>query len=127
MIGLSRLFRRRSPEVRESYTDQVISRIMAASASGASDGAALAAIETSARWWGAGLSSATVTPDNLALKSVSPLVLDSIGRSLCRSGESLHMIDVRNGRVTLTPISLWEVHGSEELTQLVLPLHAQRP
>ena len=116
MIGLSRLFRRRSPEVRESYTDQVISRIMAASASGASDGAALAAIETSARWWGAGLSSATVTPDNLALKSVSPLVLDSIGRSLCRSGESLHMIDVRNGRVTLTPISLWEVHGSEELT-----------
>ena len=96
-----------------SYTDQVISQILS-SASGASDGGALAAIETSARWWGSGLASATVKPDTPALRSVSPGILDSIGRNLCRAGESLHMIAVRNGQVTLTPVSLWEVHGSDD-------------
>ena len=103
----------RRPEVRESYTDQVIARIMA-SASGASDGGALAVIEASCRYWGAGLASATLKPDNVALRSVSPSVLDAVGRALCRVGESLHMIDVRGGRVTLTPVSLWEVHGSDD-------------
>ena len=73
-------------EVRSAnYTDQVIAQIMA-SASGSSDGSALAAIETAARIWGAGLSSATVKPDNLALRAVSPAILDGIGRSLCRDG-----------------------------------------
>ena len=102
------------PEVRSAnYTDQVIAQIMS-HASGASDGSALAAIETSARWWGSGLASATIKPPkNLALSSITPSVLDAIGRALCRSGESLHRIDVRNGQVTLTPISLWEVHGDE--------------
>ena len=100
------------PEVRESYTDQVIARLLS-SASGASDGGALAVIEASCRYWGAGLASASVKPDNVALRSVSPSVLDTIGRALCRVGESLHMIDVRGGRVTLTPVSLWEVHGSD--------------
>ena len=33
MIGLSRLFRRR-PEVRESYTDTVVARIMASASGG---------------------------------------------------------------------------------------------
>ena len=96
-----------------SYTDQVISQILA-SASGVSDGGALAAIETAARWWGSGLSSATVKPDDLSLRAITPTILDSIGRALCRSGDSLHMIAVRNGQVTLTPVSLWEVHGSED-------------
>ena len=101
------------PEVRESYADQIIARIMA-SASGASDGGALAVIEASARIWGSGLASAAVKPDNVALRSVTPSVLDTIGRALCRSGESLHLIDVRGGRVDLTPISLWEVHGDAD-------------
>ena len=45
---------RRPVEVRESYTDMVVSRLVAA-ASGVGDGGALAAIETAARWWGFGL------------------------------------------------------------------------
>ena len=109
-LGLSQPPR---PEVRESYTDQVISRIMASS-SGASDGGALAVIEASARYWGSGLASATVSPPSMSLSAVTPSVLDSIGRALCRSGQSLHAIAVRNGRVTLTPVSLFEVHGSDD-------------
>ena len=103
-------------EVREAnYTDQVIAQIMA-HASGASDGSALAAIETAARWWGLGLSSATVTPSNLATRAITPSVLDTIGRALCRSGESLHVISVRDGAVVLTPASAWEVRGSDDPT-----------
>ena len=104
----------RKPEVRSAnYTDQIISQIMS-HASGASDGSALAAIETAARLWGAGLSSATVSPSNLALRAVTPSVLDSIGRALCRSGESLHVIDVHGGRVTLTPTANWTVQGDSD-------------
>ena len=102
-------------EVREtSYTDQVVARLIRAATGVGGDGSTLAAVETAARWWGAGLSSATVKPDNLALRSVSPPVLDSIGRSLCRSGESLHVIDVRHGQVSLTPCGAWSVSGSDD-------------
>ena len=101
------------PEVRESYTDQVVAQIMS-HAGGASGGGALAVIETASRLWGAGLSSATVKPDTPALKGVSAVVLDSIGRSLCRDGESLHVIDVRGGRVELTPTANWTVRGDSD-------------
>ena len=104
---------RRIPEVRESYTDQVIARLVAASA-GVGDGGAIAAIETASRWWGSGLASATVKPDNLALQAVTPAILDSIGRSLCRSGEALYAIDVRGGRVRLIACGSWTVSGSDD-------------
>ena len=110
-LGLSQLPRRR--EVRESYTDTVIARLVAASA-GVGDGGALAAIETAARWWGFGLASATVTPSTLPLRAVTPSLLDTVGRALCRAGESLHVIAVRNGRVTLTPTASWTVHGTDD-------------
>ena len=101
-------------EIRSAnYTDQVVAAIMA-SASGSSDGGALGAIETAARWWGSGLASATVRPSAIALDGVTPTILDSIGRSLCRVGESLHVIRVLNGRVTLTPTSSWTVLGSDD-------------
>ena len=96
-----------------SYADLVVSRLVAA-ATGAGDGSALAAIETAARWWGLGLASATFKPPSLALSGLTPSVLDAIGRALCRAGESLHVIDVRNGRVTLTPCGSWAVLGSDD-------------
>ena len=110
MIGLGLTQPPRRPvEVRESYTDTVVARLISA-ASGSGEGGALAAIETASRWWGSGLASAKVKPDNLALRSVTPLVLDAVGRALCRSGESrLHVIDVRSGRVSLTPCGSWTV------------------
>ena len=112
MIALGLKYEPR-PEVRESYTDTVIARLVAAS-SGVGDGGALAAIETASRWWGSGLASATVKPDNLALKSVSPLVLDAVGRALCRSGESLHVIAVSGGRVRLIACGSRTVSGSDD-------------
>ena len=105
---------RSRPEVRSSsYADKIVSQLLA-SASGASDGGALGALETAARLWGVGLSSATVKPDNIALRSVSPAVLDSVGRSLCRQGESLHVIDVIGGRVRLIACGSWDVSGTDD-------------
>ena len=104
----------RRPEVRSAnYTDQVVSRLVA-QASGVGDGGALGAIETAARLWGAGLGSARVTPSSSALSAITPSVLDTIGRGLCRAGESLHVIDVRAGRVTLTPCGAWTISGSDD-------------
>ena len=101
------------PEVRESYTEQVLSRLVSFAA-GASDGAALGAVETAARLWGSGLASATVKPTSNALRGVTAGVLDSVGRSLVRRGESLHIVDVRSGRVLLTPCASWNVLGSDD-------------
>ena len=100
------------PEVRSSsYADKIVSQLLSSASGASAEGGALGALETAARIWGAGLSSATVKPDNVALKGVSAVVLDSIGRSLCRDGESLHVIDVRGGRVELTPTANWTVQG----------------
>ena len=96
-----------------NYADQVVAQILA-SATGASDSSAIGAIEVASRWWGSGLASANVTPSALALAAVTPSVLDTIGRALCRDGESLHAIAVRNGRVTLTPTASWTVQGDSD-------------
>ena len=115
MIGLARLFRRR-PEVRESYADQVVSRIIA-SAGESSDGRALAAIETAARLVGCQvLASAAVKPFHPCTRGLSlPSVLDAIGRALCRvRGKRCILLTFANGRVMLTPCAQsWTVHGSD--------------
>ena len=49
-----------------------------------------------------------------SLRSRRPYVLDTVGRQLCRRGEALFVIDVRNGRVTLTPTSSFDVRGSDD-------------
>ena len=105
------------PEVRSSsYTDQVISRLFAAAAGGTGDGSALGALETCSRLWGAGLSSARVTPTSSALAAVTPAVLDAIGRALCRTGESLFVIDVFYDRVSLIPCGSWSMSGGHDPT-----------
>ena len=56
----------------------------------------------------------SLKPSTTALRAVTPTFLDGVGRALCRSGESLHVIDVRNGLLTLTPSASWSVHGSDD-------------
>ena len=99
------------PEVRESYTDQVIARMVSAS-SGGGDGGALAVSEACARWWSSSLASASVAPDVPALRALTPSTLAYVGRELFRVGESCHMITVADGRVELVPVSSFHVTGS---------------
>ena len=70
------------PEVRSSsYADKIVSQLLSSASGASAEGGALGALETAARIWGAGLSSATVKPDNVALKGHTAVVLDSIGRA----------------------------------------------
>ena len=102
----------RKPEVRSAnYTDQVVAMMMS-SASGASDGRALAVSEACARWWSSALSSASVAPDVPALRALTPSTLAYVGRELFRVGESCHMISVVDGLVELVPVSSFYVTGS---------------
>ena len=112
-LGLTQPHQKR-PEIRESYTAQVVGRIMTIASEPGVENILVSSIETAARWWGSGLASATVKPDNVALAAIIPSVLDSIGRALCRYGESLHVIDVRKDRATLTPVSHWTVLGGDD-------------
>ena len=84
---------------------------MMSAASGSSD-ASLAAIEISSRWWGASLSTASISPVNAALAPVDASFLDFVGRALVRHGESCHVLDVVDGAVELHPVSSWQVEGS---------------
>ena len=99
------------PEVRESYTDQVIARMVSAS-SGGGDVGNLAVSEACARWWSSALASASVAPDVPALRALTPSTLAYVGRELFRVGESCHMITVADGRVELVPVSSFNVTGS---------------
>ena len=102
----------RRSEVRSSnYTDLAVSRLISAASGAAGDGAALGAVECAAGLWGRALASATVGPDSAALAAMTPPVLEQIGRALCRFGESLYVIDVADGGVSLLPASSWDVRG----------------
>ena len=113
------------PEVRESYTDQIIGNMMSA-ASGSSD-ASLAAIEISSRWWGSSLSTASISPVNAALAPVDASFLDFVGRELVRHGESCHVLDVVDGAVELHPVSSWQVEGSYRRSEWVYNCNMSGP
>ena len=99
------------PEIRESdYTSQIVGQFLSR-AVGSGDGS-LAALEICSRWWGAALSTASISPVNAALAPVDAALLDYVGRELVRHGESCHVLDVADGAVELHPASSWQVEGS---------------
>ncbi|MCY4557098.1 MAG: hypothetical protein OXF79_12110 [Chloroflexi bacterium] len=70
-----------------------------------------AAIESAAGFMSRTLAAAKVTGPDWARQAISPVVLGQIGRDLIRDGESLHKLDVRDGRLWLLPSSSWNWHG----------------
>ena len=99
-------------EYRQSYTDAVVAGILAAAGGGSALPNALGAVEAASGLWARGMASADVTPDgSLALAGVGPDVLAQVGRDLCRTGESVHMIEVDADGVRLLPASSWSVRG----------------
>ena len=94
-------------------TDVVVSALIAqASGAGApATAGALAAVETAAGLWSRALGSALVTPATALTRTLTPSVLASMGRELAVRGESVHVLDLDGGGVSLTPASRWEVSG----------------
>ena len=98
-------------ETRESYTDAVVASLYAG-ATNTTGIRTLASLEIAASLWARSLSVATVRPEGAALGGLTPDVLSDIGRRLCRDGEALYLLDVQGGRVSLLPISHYDVSGN---------------
>ena len=70
---------------------------------------ALGVVEGIASRWERAVSAASVTGERG--EALDPVVLGMIGRQLLLRGESLHLIEVRGGRIALSPASWWDVQG----------------
>lgn len=98
-------------EEREAPYSDLLLQAQLADAEGKSIGAnATAALEIAAGLIGRALAAARVSPDMGG--AISATMLDTIGRTLVRRGESVWLIDMRNGMLHLEPAGDWDVRGS---------------
>ncbi len=100
-------------ETRQSgYTDAVIAAIVQASTGTTTSTTSTAAVESAAGLLGRAFASAEVSsPNNEITRAITPEILNLIGRTLLRDGESVWAIDVVDGRLSLLPAGSWTVNG----------------
>ena len=97
-------FRRRRLETRASYTSSLVSAFeQAAAGTGGEAATGAAAVEVAAGAMGRALSLATVEPRSGRTAAITRSFLALVGRELARHGELVSDIEVRGGRVFLTP------------------------
>jgi len=94
----------------EGFSDLVVSGLLAR-AEGAVRADALAAAEAATGFVSRSISLATVEGPSGFTEGLTPACLAMVARQLMARGESLHLIQVRSGRVVLTPASSWDVYG----------------
>lgn len=96
------------PEERASFTDSIVTALLADAGGTATKTAqATAALEACAALYSAGFARARVEPDVPALR---PATLALIGRDLIRKGESVHLIETEGG-LMLRPAGSWDIRG----------------
>ena len=98
------------------YSDAIVQALQdrATGVAASSDG--LGALEIAAGLWSRGLASATISPASPVTSALSPAVMASIGRGLVRRGESLFVLDVRDGALRMLEASSWDVSGGHDPT-----------
>ena len=101
------------PEIRESYTSQIISALATAtSTNSAGSAAAHGIVEGAVAWWGRGMQLARVSPVNRRTAVLTPQLLGQLARELGITGNALYVLDVAGGRLHLDPACDWTVYGS---------------
>lgn len=115
--GLLNRLTRDAPPVQErrSYTEAV-SDYLERYASGGEASRKTAFREIAAGMWGRAFASATVTPQNIATRALTPPILEAIGRALLDPGEIALEIVVDGGAVTLRPAESFTVTGGLDWT-----------
>ena len=102
------------PEKRESgasFTDAVV-RLLENQAAGKTVGTGTtAAVEAASGALSRAFVAAEVSGPAWARAAVSPGFLGQVGRDLVRRGESMHVLDVNGGRVSLLPAASWHFEG----------------
>ena len=102
------------PEKRSRpYTDAILEAQLAGAQQARPS--ATAALESSAGVVARAFASAKIedAPPSI-VDAITPVVLAQIGRELIRTGESLHVIEVRRGELRLLPVGSWDVRGGPD-------------
>ena len=97
----------------ESYTEQVIGRMLGDAEGSRIRPDAIAAVETAVQLYESVFASATVTPLDQRTAAVTPAVLAIAGRELARTGNSLFRFDIQMGRhLELIPVTSFLIQGA---------------
>ena len=103
--------RRESAPFTDAITDAIVAQ---ANGTRAGDPSALAALESAAGLYAAAFAGARVIPENAATVGLTPGCRALMARDLIRRGESVHVIDVRDGGLRLAPAGSWDVRGGPD-------------
>ena len=101
------------PEKRtaQPFTDAVIAALYAQVAGAANgDPSGLAALETCACLYARAFAAARIKGDERT-KVITPEFMALLARNLIRRGESVHKIEIMDGRIVLLPVGSWDVRG----------------
>ena len=104
-------------EVRESqpFTDAVLTALAAGVSGTGAKASATAALEAASGVVARGLAAARVENAPAAVEvALTPGTLALIGRDLIRRGESIHLIEVSRGGLSLRPVGSWDVRGGPD-------------
>ena len=97
----------------ESYTEQVIGRMLGDAEGSRIRPDAIAVVETAVQLYESVFASATVEPLDQRTASISPAILGLAGRSLARTGNALFRFDIQRGRnLELIPVTSFLIQGA---------------
>ena len=100
----------------DTYTDAIIEALAsAATGRDRARGRVPSAASLAASVWARAFASASVTPDTPATRALTPMILETMGRELCLSGEAIFEVVV-NGDVSLIPSCDWAITGGDSWT-----------
>ena len=97
----------------ETFTDAAVQLLQDTASGVAPSASRIAALEIALGLWGRAFASATVTPAGMA-DAIKPSVLELMGREMLRVGESVHLIEIVDGRLTLQPVNTWDLSGTPD-------------
>ena len=107
-------FTRRIEHRQASYTDAVVTAILARAEGTHADPAATAAVEAAAGALSRAFASAEITPNTPETRGLTPDVLAQIGRALIVHGEIVLILTIHEGRVRLLPAASFDVTGAAD-------------
>ena len=110
-------WQRPAVEHRSSYTDQVVTAILAsASGGGVRPALATAALETVATLYASALSSCAVSGPSSVTRALTAEWRAAVASSLVRHGQALFLIDADPvDGLHLAPVSHWDIHGGPDV------------
>ena len=112
-------------ERRQDATDAVITALVSrAGGNLVGDPTASGSLEMAAGVWARSFAAATVTP---ALPILSPTFMALVARNLARRGESVHMLDLQDGRLVALPVGTWDIRGDVDESTWRYQCHRQGP